>query len=581
MNNIISHKSEKCVGCNHCVKTCPIGEANITSYENERINVFVDDHKCISCGVCITSCHHGARGYVDDSKAFFEDLENGTPISVIVAPAIKTNFVEWRKIITWLRNLGVGKIFDVSLGADICIWAHIRYLQKHKMPPIITQPCPAIVNYILMHKNELVRYLSPIHSPMLCTATYMRKHENINTKIAALSPCIAKSTEFKQTEGVDYNVTFSELSRYMTENNITLPKGEGNFDNFESGLGGLFPMPGGLKENIEHYLGKSIRIDKSEGENVVYKALDEYKEQPFHKLPVVFDVLNCAEGCNVGTGCTNEHISLFDINTTMHEVRQGFSSEDKKAYLDELFEKFDETLCIDDYMRRYAPTPVQPISVSQIDIDAAMDSLGKYTDEDKIFDCGACGYSGCAEMARAIAKKINTPFNCIEKVHKDVKLEHKELSEGLKNFDQILSTTEQIKALTVEIEDNMTDITSAIAAYNRMISNIESIAFQINMISLNASIEAARAGEHGRAFGVVAEEIRRLADNSKKSAADTREASVKTNSAVDVINHTVSEISEKVKDSYEHISIIHKTTQKILGNTGDSSDKQKSSSDMK
>ena len=571
MNKIISHVSEKCVGCNRCVKNCPIDEANVTSYENGRINVFVDDHKCISCGVCITSCHHKARGYTDDTKAFFDDLEKGIPISIIAAPAIRTNFAEWRRIITWLRSLGVDKIFDVSLGADICTWAHIRYLQKHNMPPIITQPCPAIVNYILMHKSELVKHLSPIHSPMLCTAIYMQKHENIRTKIAALSPCIAKSTEFKQTSGVDYNVTFSELSRYIDENNIVLPQNEGSFDNYESGLGGLFPMPGGLKENVEHYLGKSVRIDKSEGENVVYKALDEYIGQPRHKLPVIFDVLNCAEGCNVGTGCTEEHISLFDINTTMNEVRQGFNSEDKDAYLDELYEKFDRTLRIDDYMRRYLPIPVKPISVTQNNIDAAMASLGKFTDEDKMFDCGACGYDSCSDMARAIAKKINTPFNCIEKAHKDIQLEHRELSDGLQNFDQILSTTEQIKTLTTEIEGNMTDIITAVAAYKRMITNIESIAFQINMISLNASIEAARAGEHGRAFGVVAEEIRRLAENSKKSAADTREASVKTNSAVDAINNTVSEISERVKSSYENISVVYEATQKIVRDPNDNS----------
>jgi len=55
------------------------------------------------------------------------------------------------------------------------------------------------VNYILMHKNELLKHLSPVHSPMLCTAVYMQKYEKVGTKIAALSPCVAKAHEFEAT----------------------------------------------------------------------------------------------------------------------------------------------------------------------------------------------------------------------------------------------------------------------------------------------------------------------------------------------------------------------------------------------
>ena len=560
MRKVIYHDTNACVGCNRCTRICPLETANVTSVnENGEVKVNIDAGKCIACGACVSACRHGARSYEDDTKTFIDDLRKGMSISLIVAPAMRTNTNEMGRVLTWLRNLGVRKIYDVSLGADICTWAHIRFIQKNNPSSVITQPCPAIVNYCLMYQPKLLQNLSPIHSPMLCTAVYMDKYEKITDRIAAISPCIAKTHEFESTGLVQYNVTFKKLFSYIKENHIRLPEEVSDFDHYPSGLGSVYSMPGGLKENIEFFLGKVLRIDKSEGQTVVYDALDSFLKQPAGNLPAIFDVLNCAEGCNLGTGCSHEK-DIFEINTVMEKARKDAAKNRDRAYFEGLYEDYDKMFQLNHFVRSYSPAPINLPPITEADIEDAFVKMDKETDVERRFDCGACGSNTCFDMARKIVLNVNVPENCIRKNRNEIKEKHSALIDiqrkNLENVAQISTDIENIKAYAGEISANIDSVNASIVDYENMAKTIGEITRHINIISINTSIEAARAGAQGRAFSVIAAEIKNLAENSRKAVSRSNEASAVAGDSMQEMNKSMEQILTAVETAHRNIKEI-------------------------
>lgn len=596
--SIIQVDKDKCVGCNACVRACPVGDANIAKMDEEgKLRILIDDEKCIKCGACIHACSHGSRSFEDDIDKFLSDLKNGVEIAAIAAPAIKVAFDGyWRHVLQWLRNQGIDKIYDVSLGADICTWAHLRYLQKHPGTKVVSQPCAAVVNYVLSHRPELLSHLSPIHSPMLCLAVYMKKVLGFKGKIVAISPCIAKIDEFRDTGLVDYNVTMVHLREYFEKEGISLPDiqpySEFEFDDQQGLEGAVYPRPGGLMTNLLIH-EPDLNVITSEGPEKLYRELDQYVDQEEENLPDVFDVLNCETGCNGGPAIGVEY-QRFAMNEIMHDVevyahkkRQAETKKTRKGYVDKQFAEFDSKLVLEDYVREYRLREIHKVTVSEEAIRKALSDMGKETEVEKNFDCHACGYTSCREMAIALAKGINEKENCHQYMLNTIRKERQKVNsvnaevvamnqELMEIFGELTRNIEKVKTQAVLIQESgqrsstemtsvadhmselnqlnqnisgsMQDINENVERYNLMTQDVESIAGKINLLSLNAAIEAARAGDAGRGFSVVATNIRDLSENSKEAVGSAKENDEGIHRAIDSINGIIQNFNDEIKE---------------------------------
>lgn len=153
-----------------------------------------------------------------------------------------------------------------------------------------------------------------------------------------------------------------------------------------------------------------------------------------------------------------------------------------------------------------------------------------------------------SHIAREMSDGAGTQANAIEQLLAHIRTISNDVEKNADDTREVYEHSENVKESIISSEDKvaslvetMSDMLQSSQQIFEIISIIEEIAGQTNLLSFNAAIEAARAGSSGNGFTVVASEIKKLADS-------TSEAANRTKSLIDTSNKSVKEGNEKVKE---------------------------------
>ena len=167
------------------------------------------------------------------------------------------------------------------------------------------------------------------------------------------------------------------------------------------------------------------------------------------------------------------------------------------------------------------------------------------------------------------AARLEETAAAVEEITSNIALSSQNIAQMAKNANELTVSANEGEKLATQTVSSMDDINTQVTAINEAISVIDQIAFQTNILSLNAAVEAATAGEAGRGFAVVAAEVRNLASRSAEAANEIKalveNATLKSRQGKDIaasmingyhnlndnINNTLSLISEVENASKE------------------------------
>lgn len=225
-------------------------------------------------------------------------------------------------------------------------------------------------------------------------------------------------------------------------------------------------------------------------------------------------------------------ISSFDQQVVMASYIQSYMQEiDKKAELEQALME------IDSLQRR---------------VSEASQALAATSEET------AASASQMHEATELISRNATDASHFSQQVDNLAKV-------GAQKIQQISERILNLAQMTGQMQERMAELDQSSARIANITNVIKEIASQTNLLALNAAIEAARAGDSGRGFGVVAEEVKKLAAHSEQSVKEISAMITLTKQNTVAVNKAISQTTEAMQQAAAEAQEVVGSFSEIMG----------------
>ncbi|MCL2246757.1 MAG: 4Fe-4S binding protein [Lentimicrobiaceae bacterium] len=405
-------RTEACMGCSHCMITCPTEAIRVVNGKATLI-----PERCIDCGECSRVCPHAAVGVRQDDFQKIYDFKYRVALMPAVFSAQFPDKITYQQIYKGLISIGFTHVYETENAVDFLIKPYNDYIKERSDKPIISSFCPAIVRLIQVRFPNLVNNLMLIKPPMEITAMCIKKkfeEQGIpfsEVGIFYVTPCAAKVAGIKSSVvedstlisggAINMNYLYNKVYREIKQKGITNEDIEISDFRAMSKDSLYWSLTAGEVRIVD--VERKLAID--EIKNVI-EFLEKVENDDIEDIDFL-ELRACYQSCAGGVLCAGNKF-LTTERARKRATKANSEMDDKTEFAQY------ESHIYDNYLLH---GKIHPRSIVKLDdnMAEAMKKMKRINELKEMLpgvDCGTCGAPSCQAFAEDIVQKGASIKSC-------------------------------------------------------------------------------------------------------------------------------------------------------------------------